>query len=32
MIPILKNYSNKTGYKRGAKNFIKEVIKKLSKK
>ena len=32
MIPILKNYSTKAGYKRGAKNFIKEVIQKLSKK
>ena len=32
MIPMLKEYSIKTGYKRGAKNFIKEVIKKLSKK
>ena len=32
MIPMLKNYSIKTGYKKGAKNFIKEVIKKLSKK
>ena len=32
MIPILKKYSTKTGYKRGAKNFIKEVIQKLSKK
>ena len=28
----LKKYSTKTGYKRGAKNFIKEVIQKLSKK
>jgi len=32
MIPMLKKYSTKTGYKRGAKNFIKEVIHKLSKK
>ena len=32
MLPILKNYAIKTGYKRGAKNFIKEVIQKLSKK
>ena len=32
MIPILKEYSTKTGYKRGAKKFIKEVIQKLSKK
>ena len=32
MIPMLKEYSNKVGYKRGAKNFIKEVIQKLSKK
>ena len=32
MIPMLKRYSTKAGYKRGAKNFIKEVIKKLSKK
>ena len=32
MIPMLKKYSTKTGYKRGAKNFIKEVIQKLSKK
>ena len=32
MIPMLKNYSTKTGYKRGVKNFIKEVIQKLSKK
>ena len=32
MLPILKNYATKTGYKRGAKNFIKEVIQKLSKK
>ena len=32
MIPMLKKYSTKTGYKRGAKNFIKEVIRKLSKK
>ena len=32
MIPMLRKYSTKTGYKRGAKNFIKEVIQKLSKK
>ena len=32
MIPLLKEYSTKSGYKRGAKNFIKEVIKKLAKK
>ena len=32
MIPMLKEYSVKTGYKQGAKNFIKEVIQKLSKK
>ena len=32
MIPMLKKYSTKTGYKRGVKNFIKEVIQKLSKK
>ena len=32
MLPILKNYATKAGYKRGAKNFIKEVIQKLSKK
>jgi len=32
MIPMLRDYSNKVGYKKGAKNFIKEVIKKLSKK
>ena len=32
MLPILKNYATKTGYTRGAKNFIKEVIQKLSKK
>ena len=32
MIPMLKEYSTKTGYKRGAKKFIKEVIQKLSKK
>ena len=32
MIPMLKKYSTKVGYKRGAKNFIKEVIQKLSKK
>ena len=32
IIPMLKKYSTKTGYKKGAKNFIKEVIQKLSKK
>ena len=32
IVPILENYSIKMGYKRGAKNFIKEVIQKLSKK
>ena len=32
MIPMLKKYSTSAGYKRGAKNFIKEVIQKLSKK
>ena len=32
MIPMLKEYSTKTGYKKGARNFIKEVIQKLSKK
>ena len=32
IIPILKEYLINTGYKRGAKNFIKEVIQKLSKK
>ena len=32
IVPILENYSTKTGYKRGAKNFIKEVIHNLSKK
>jgi len=32
MIPMLKKYSTKTGYKKGVKNFIKEVIQKLSKK
>ena len=32
MIPMLKKYSTKTGYKKGAKNFITEVIHKLSKK
>jgi len=29
---MLKKYSTKTGYKKGAKSFIKEVIRKLSKK
>ena len=32
MIPILKEYSNKVGYKKGIKNFITEVVKKLAKK
>ena len=32
IIPMLKEYSTKSGYKQGAKNFIKEVIKKLAKK
>ena len=32
MIPMLKEYSKKSGYKQGAKRFIKEVIQKLSKK
>ena len=32
IVPILENYSKVAGYKRGAKNFIKEVIQKLSKK
>ena len=32
MIPMLKEYSTKSGYKQGAKRFIKEVIQKLSKK
>ena len=32
MIPMLKEYSTKTGYKQGAKKFIKEVIKKLANK
>ena len=32
MIPVLKEYSTKTGYKKGVKSFIKEVIQKLSKK
>ena len=32
MIPMLKKYSTKTDYKKGTKNFIKEVIRKLSKK
>ena len=32
MIPMLKKYSTKAGYKQGVKNFIKEVIQKLSKK
>ena len=32
MIPLLKEYSIKTGYKKSVKNFIKEVITKLDKK
>jgi hypothetical protein len=32
MIPILKEYSNKVGYKKGIKNFITEVVTKLAKK
>ena len=32
MIPILKEYSIKTGYKKGIKNFIREVVQKLSSK
>ena len=32
MIPILKEYSDKSGYKFGVKKFIKEVIQKLAKK
>ena len=32
MIPFLKEYSVKTGYKKGVKNFIKEVIQKLAYK
>ena len=32
MIPILNDYSKKSGYKLGAKKFIKEVIQKLAKK
>jgi hypothetical protein len=32
MIPILKEYSDKVGYKKGIKNFIAEVVKKLSNK
>ena len=32
MIPILKEYSIKAGYKQGTKSFIKEVIKKLVSK
>tara|TARA_Y100000401_G_scaffold356_1_gene280 strand:+ start:263 stop:814 length:552 start_codon:yes stop_codon:yes gene_type:complete len=31
MIPILKDYSEKSGYKLGVKKFIEEVIKKLAK-
>ena len=29
---LLKEYSNKVGYKKGTKNFIKEVIQKLANK
>lgn len=32
MIPILKEYSIKSGYKSGVKKFIKEVIQKLASK
>ncbi len=32
MIPMLRKYSTKAGYKRGVKKFIKEVIQQLSKK
>tara|TARA_B100000073_G_C23643629_1_gene537648 strand:+ start:445 stop:996 length:552 start_codon:yes stop_codon:yes gene_type:complete len=32
MIPILKEYSIKSGYKSGVKKFIKEVIEKLANK
>tara|TARA_Y100001963_G_scaffold39499_1_gene55273 strand:+ start:323 stop:883 length:561 start_codon:yes stop_codon:yes gene_type:complete len=32
LFPILTEYSNKSGYTKGAKNFIKEVILNLSKK
>ena len=32
MIPLLKEYSVKTGYKKGVKKFIKEVIQKLANK
>jgi len=32
MIPLLKEYSIKTGYKLGMKKFIKEVIQKLANK
>tara|TARA_B100001250_G_scaffold407520_1_gene428412 strand:- start:60 stop:611 length:552 start_codon:yes stop_codon:yes gene_type:complete len=32
MIPILKEYSVKSGYKLGVKRFIKEVIQKLANK
>ena len=31
IVSILENYSNKIGYKGGAKKFIREVIKKLPK-
>ena len=32
MIPMLREYSKKLGYKKGEKKFIKEVITKLAKK
>ena len=32
VIPILKEYTQRTGYKKGIKNFIKEIVYKLSKK
>ena len=32
IVPILKEYSKKSGYKNGAKKFINEVIKKLKNK
>ena len=31
MIPILNEYMKKTGYKKGFKNFIREILTKLSK-
>ena len=31
MIPMLRKYSKKLGYKKGEKKFIKEVITKLAK-